>query len=114
MTPDVDDVDRFEAAPVIEKAPRKFPMMDPKDNTIAENGRIFVRNLAYACTEDHLRELMEKFGPVSEVFIPIETQSKKSKAIGFVTFLMPEHAVTAYVFFFRYVDRIRFHIQSLT
>ena len=95
VTPDEDD-DRPEPAPVVVKPPRKFPMMDPSENTIAENGRIFVRNLAYACTEDDLRELMEKFGPVSEIFIPIDTQTKKSKAIAFVTFLMPEHAVNAY------------------
>eukprot|EP00729_Bicosta_minor_P018816 gene18816-14673_t len=95
VTPDEDD-DREEPAPVVIKPPRKFPMMDPSENTIAENGRIFVRNLAYACTEDDLRELMEKFGPVSEIFIPIDTQTKKSKAIAFVTFLMPEHAVNAY------------------
>lgn len=57
---------------------------------------MFVRNLAYACREEDLQQLFEKFGPITEVSIPVDAESKKSKAIGFVTFLMPEHAVRAY------------------
>eukprot|EP00051_Salpingoeca_urceolata_P001961 m.45608 g.45608 ORF g.45608 m.45608 type:complete len:1034 (+) comp11795_c0_seq3:145-3246(+) len=84
---------------------REYDTEDPAkkyaDNTvdvalIGETGRLFVRNLAYACTEDHLRKLFELFGPLSEVAIPIDPASKKSKAVGFVTFVMPEHAVQAF------------------
>ena len=42
---------------------RSLPTMDD----LAESGRLFVRNLAFACTEDDLRKLFGKFGPISEV-----------------------------------------------
>lgn len=34
---------------------------------IEDTGRLFVRNLPYACTEQDLRETFEKYGPLSEV-----------------------------------------------
>ncbi|EGD82752.1 hypothetical protein PTSG_03403 [Salpingoeca rosetta] len=66
------------------------------DKGLDETGRIFVRNLAYVCTEDDIRALFEKFGPLSEVHMPLDTQTKKPKGIAFVTFLHPENAVKAF------------------
>eukprot|EP00041_Stephanoeca_diplocostata_P031429 m.978405 g.978405 ORF g.978405 m.978405 type:complete len:991 (+) comp23957_c0_seq1:104-3076(+) len=80
----------------IVKPPRKFPELSAEDNTLGETGRLFVRNLSYLCTENDLEDLMSKFGPISEVHLPVDKETKKSKAIAFVTFLMPEHAVAAY------------------
>lgn len=68
----------------------------PDDEPLEESGRLFVRNLAYACTEKDLRKLFEAFGPVSELHMPIDPSTKRSKAIAFVSFLVPEHAVNAY------------------
>jgi multiple RNA-binding domain-containing protein 1 len=46
-------------------------MMDddvvPPAEMIADTGRLFVKNLPYTCTEEDLRKLFEKFGPLSEV-----------------------------------------------
>ena len=80
-----------------EKPPRKqYPGLGPDDEPLEESGRLFVRNLAYACTEKDLRTLFERFGPVSELHLPVDATSKRHKAIAFVTFLMPEHAVNAF------------------
>jgi len=64
--------------------------------TIGDSGRIFIRNLSYSVTEDEIKELFEKFGPVAEVNLPIDKLTRRSKGFGFVTYMMPEHAVQAF------------------
>jgi len=64
--------------------------------TVGESGRIFVRNLTYSVTEDDLRELFATFGPLTEVNLPIDRLTRRSKGFAFVTFMMPEHAVAAF------------------
>lgn len=39
------------------------------EETIAESGRIFVRNLAYTVTEDDIEQLFSKFGEFSSYVI---------------------------------------------
>lgn len=39
------------------------------EETIAESGRIFVRNLAYTVTEDDIEKLFSKFGEFSSYII---------------------------------------------
>lgn len=63
---------------------------------VAESGRLFLRNLSYTCTEDEIRGLFEKYGPIAEVHLPIDKTTKRMTGIGFVTFVMPEHAVKAF------------------
>jgi len=41
----------------------------PPAQLIADTGRLFVKNLSFSCTEEDLRNLFEKFGPLSEVII---------------------------------------------
>lgn len=36
-------------------------------------------------------------GPITEVNLPIDKNTRKPKGYGIVTFLMPEHAVQAYL-----------------
>ena len=64
--------------------------------SIAESGRLFVRNLSFLTTEEQLTELFEKFGPLTEATIPLDKVTGKPTGIGFVTFMLPEHAVKAY------------------
>ncbi|KXJ77485.1 hypothetical protein RP20_CCG007394 [Aedes albopictus] len=64
--------------------------------SIVETGKLFFRNLAYSVKEEDLKQLFEKYGPVAEVDLPIDTNTRKLKGFGTVTFLMPEHAVQAY------------------
>ncbi|KAG0360025.1 hypothetical protein BGZ54_009736 [Gamsiella multidivaricata] len=65
-------------------------------NLIADTGRLFVRNLPYTCTEEELRKLFEKFGPLSEVHMPISKDTKKPKGYAYVLYLLPEHAIKAF------------------
>lgn len=63
---------------------------------IIESGRIFFRNLSYTVTEDQLQELFEKYGPVTEISLPIDALTRKIKGFGTVTFVMPDDAVRAF------------------
>ena len=64
--------------------------------TILETGRLFIRNLSYSCTEDDLTALFSKFGLLTEVHIPKSKDAKLSKCFAYVSFMMPEHAVSAF------------------
>ncbi|XP_035911634.1 probable RNA-binding protein 19 [Anopheles stephensi] len=63
---------------------------------ICESGKLFFRNLSYAVKEEDIRALFEQYGPVTEVDVPIDSVTRKLKGFGTVTFMIPEHAVTAY------------------
>ncbi|XP_053558130.1 probable RNA-binding protein 19 isoform X2 [Bombina bombina] len=62
---------------------------------VSDSGRLFVRNLPYSCTEEDLEKLFSKYGPISEIHLPIDSLTKKPKGFAFVTFLITEHAVKA-------------------
>ncbi|XP_034241110.1 probable RNA-binding protein 19 isoform X2 [Thrips palmi] len=66
------------------------------EETIAESGRIFVRNLSYLTTEEDITQLFSKYGELSEVLLPIDFRTRKIKGYALVTFLLPEQAVQAY------------------
>ncbi|XP_067650860.1 probable RNA-binding protein 19 [Haliotis asinina] len=68
-----------------------------EDEGIAESGRLFVRNLAYCCTEDDIEALFNKYGPLTDVSIPVDPFTHKIKGFAHVTFMIPEHAVKAFV-----------------
>ncbi|XP_028314134.1 putative RNA-binding protein 19 isoform X2 [Gouania willdenowi] len=68
---------------------------DEEEEDVAESGRLFVRNLPYTCTEEEVKELFAQHGPLSEVHFPIDSLTKKPKGFAFVTFMIPENAVTA-------------------
>ncbi|KAI4902096.1 hypothetical protein NFI96_013174 [Prochilodus magdalenae] len=68
---------------------------DEEEEDVAESGRLFVRNLPYTCTEEELKELFTKHGPVSELHFPIDSLTKKPKGFAFITYMIPENAVTA-------------------
>lgn len=66
------------------------------EEDISESGRIFFRNLTYTTTEDQIQQLFEKYGPVTEVNLPIDPITRQIKGFGTVTFVMPENAVKAF------------------
>ncbi|KAM4616129.1 putative RNA-binding protein 19 [Polymixia lowei] len=68
---------------------------DEEEEDVAESGRLFIRNLPYTCTEQEIKDLFSKHGPLSEVLFPIDNLTKKSKGFAFVTYMIPENAVTA-------------------
>ncbi|CAG8486980.1 1639_t:CDS:10, partial [Paraglomus occultum] len=67
----------------------------PAEETIAETGRLFIRNLPYVCTESDLRNTFNKFGPLAEVHMPIDRNSKKPKGFAYILYHIPEHAPDA-------------------
>uniref|UniRef100_A0A182RII6 RRM domain-containing protein n=1 Tax=Anopheles funestus TaxID=62324 RepID=A0A182RII6_ANOFN len=71
-------------------------MANAPSEMICESGKLFYRNLAYSVQEEDIRTLFEKYGPVAEVDVPIDPNTRKIKGFGTVTFMIPEHAVTAY------------------
>ena len=54
-----------------------------KEETVAESGRIFIRNLAYSVTEEELEALFTPFGPLAEIHLPIDKHSRKVKVHSF-------------------------------
>ncbi|XP_056002350.1 probable RNA-binding protein 19 isoform X2 [Ostrea edulis] len=75
---------------------KKWQEHEAHTDTIAETGRLFVRNLPYNCTQEDLEALFGKFGPLAEVHLSIDTVTKKTRGYAFILFMMPEHAVRAY------------------
>ena len=61
-----------------------------------ENGRLFVRNLAYSCKEEDLERLFSKYKPLVECNMPIDSYSKQPKGFAYVGFMFPEHAIKAF------------------
>lgn len=50
-----------------------------KEESIAESGRIFIRNLPYSVNDEELEALFTPFGPLAEVHLPIDKHSRKIK-----------------------------------
>ncbi|CAG8619995.1 6527_t:CDS:10 [Funneliformis mosseae] len=69
----------------------------PAEESIGETGRLFVRNLPYICTEEDLRREFIKFGPLAEVHMPLDKETKKQKGFAYILYHIPEHAVMAYI-----------------
>ncbi|KZV89423.1 RNA-binding domain-containing protein [Exidia glandulosa HHB12029] len=57
--------------------------------------RLFVRNLAFSCTEADLTAHFAPYGTLAQVHIPLDPATKTSKGLAFVTFSTPEEAVAA-------------------
>ena len=66
-----------------------------KDESLLDSGRLFVRNLPYSVTEEEITVLFEKYGPLTEVTIPVDKEGTRAIGYAFVTFVFPEHAVKA-------------------
>ncbi|EKM52462.1 uncharacterized protein PHACADRAFT_126290 [Phanerochaete carnosa HHB-10118-sp] len=80
----------------LSETPAKSSPEDEAKSTILRTGRLFLRNLAFTCTEDELLGLFQPFGEVSQTHIPLDSITKTSKGLGYVTFADPEKAVIAY------------------
>ena len=67
-----------------------------EDDADFENGRLFIRNLCYACKEEELEKLFEPYAPIVETNMPIDNFSKKPKGFAYLTFMFPEKALKAF------------------
>jgi multiple RNA-binding domain-containing protein 1 len=68
----------------------------PSPDTIADTGRIMLRNLAYTCTYEDLEEFFKRYGPIAEIHIPMDKITKQCKGYAFILYVLPEHAVAAF------------------
>ncbi|KAM3965303.1 putative RNA-binding protein 19 [Aphomia sociella] len=75
---------------------RKKQEKESNEESIGESGRIFIRNLAYVVSEQELTNLFEKYGPLTDVNMPIDPVLRQPKGFATVTFMMPEHAIKAF------------------
>ncbi|KAI8076543.1 uncharacterized protein B0P05DRAFT_512064 [Gilbertella persicaria] len=87
--------DQQDSKPIEEEKVPEKKEEDPKEK-IQDTGRLFVRNLSYACTEQDLKDLFGQYGALSEVHMPIAKDTKKSKGYAYILYLLPEQAVKAY------------------
>ncbi|KAG6916876.1 hypothetical protein DXG01_004785 [Tephrocybe rancida] len=78
------------------------PPKNPTIETILQTARLFVRNLAFSCTDIDLQELFSPFGEISQltsspkVHIPTDITTKLPKGVAYVKFASPTCAVAAY------------------
>ncbi|XP_055681247.1 probable RNA-binding protein 19 [Lutzomyia longipalpis] len=79
------------------------------EEAISESGKIYFRNLTYSVTEEDIQKLFEKYGPVAEVNLPVDANTRKIKGFGTVAFMFPEHAILA----FNELDGHTFHGRML-
>ncbi|TRY62746.1 hypothetical protein TCAL_03592 [Tigriopus californicus] len=66
------------------------------EETLAESGRLFLRNLSYGIVEEDLETLFKPYGPLAEVNMPIDRITRKPKGFAFITYVIPENATQAY------------------
>ncbi|KAI6024397.1 hypothetical protein EDC04DRAFT_2724589 [Pisolithus marmoratus] len=69
---------------------------DPTTATILQTGRLFLRNLAFSCTDSELHGLFQSFGEIEQVHLPIDRVSKQPKGLAYVKFKQPSSALAAY------------------
>ncbi|KAK0445041.1 uncharacterized protein EV420DRAFT_1648558 [Desarmillaria tabescens] len=86
-----DDEEPASTTPAVPEAPK-----DPTEETILQTSRLFVRNLAFSCTDTELQELFSRYGEISQVHIPLDAQTKQSKGLAYITFARAADAVSAY------------------
>ncbi|KAF8439939.1 hypothetical protein L210DRAFT_3541231 [Boletus edulis BED1] len=78
--------------------PGDSPVLDDSAmETIKRTSRLFLRNLAFSCTDNDLLALFRPFGEIAQVtHIPLDPVSKQSKGLAYVTFVQPSSALAAY------------------
>ncbi|KAF8200210.1 hypothetical protein BJ912DRAFT_948293 [Pholiota molesta] len=70
--------------------------IDTTKNTILQTSRLFVRNLAFSCTDEELAELFRPFGEIIQIHAPLDPVTKQHKGLAYVTFAQPASALAAY------------------
>lgn len=89
------------SVPIVDNIETEEPVItnanESPEQRIAETGRLFVRNLPFTCAEDDLKTHFEKYGPVSEVHISLDSNTKQSKGYAYVLFMVPQNAVDAFI-----------------
>ncbi|KAG2051106.1 RNA-binding domain-containing protein [Suillus hirtellus] len=80
----------------VNQSPIPEEHQDSITKTIMQTSRLFLRNLTFSCTEVEIMELFQPFGEIVQVHMLIDSLSKKSKGLAYVTFKQPTSALSAY------------------
>lgn len=86
------------SAPEEQKRKQKAEEQKREPAEVCETGRLFLRNLPYACAEADLEALLAPFGRLVELHVPVarlEGERARHKGFAFATFLFAEHAARA-------------------
>lgn len=86
-------------------------LKDVKQQTklIEDTGRLFVRNVPYVCTPLDLEVAFKAFGPLADIKMPVDFETKQHKGYAMVSFVLPEDALKA----FNEMDGTVFHGRML-
>ncbi|KAH9916393.1 uncharacterized protein BXZ73DRAFT_92497 [Epithele typhae] len=57
--------------------------VDTMTEAFRQTSRLFLRNLAFTCTEDELRDLFQAYGEVSQVHLVLDSNSKQPKGLAY-------------------------------
>lgn len=79
-----------------ENLPAPVENKDPTKETILQTSRLFVRNLAFSCTDAELAELFKPFGEISQIHMPLDATTRQPKGLAYVSFAQPANALQAY------------------
>ena len=68
---------------------------DAEDEEAATN-KLMVKNLAFECTPEEVKELFKPYGTLKKVRLPKKVNSQNHRGFGFVEFLSKEEAKQAF------------------
>ena len=66
------------------------------ENEDVQSEKLLVKNLAFECTPDEVRELFQPFGHIKKVRLPKKVNSQNHRGFGFVEFATKEEAKLAF------------------
>ncbi|XP_075681499.1 cold-inducible RNA-binding protein B isoform X2 [Rhinoderma darwinii] len=61
----------------------------------SDEGKLFIGGLSFDTDEQNLEQVFSKYGPISEVVVVKDRETKRSRGFGFVTFESPDDAKDA-------------------
>lgn len=68
----------------------------PCHEAAAAGGKsILIKNLKFETSPSRVRKIFEKFGPVRDVYLPLDYFSRRPRGFGFVEFISEDDAVAA-------------------
>lgn len=66
------------------------------ENEDVQSEKLLVKNLAFECTPDEVRELFQPFGHIKKVRLPKKVNSTNHRGFGFVEFATKDEARLAF------------------
>ncbi|ORY86005.1 hypothetical protein BCR35DRAFT_302638 [Leucosporidium creatinivorum] len=76
--------------------PEPVDELNSTHRLLLDTARLFLRNLAFTITEADLRALLEPFGELHQIHIPMDPATQSGKGLAYATFASGESAVRAF------------------